>query len=78
MAPDRQIWDYAFANDAVLITKDEDFITMRALNPQGPPIVWVRVGNTTRRELLQRFAAVQLETIDALQRGETVVEISGT
>lgn len=28
---DRDIWQYAHANDAVLITKDEDFVTMRAL-----------------------------------------------
>jgi predicted nuclease of predicted toxin-antitoxin system len=49
-ASDRQIWECAFAQGAALITKDEDFVTMRALSRGGgPAIVWVRVGNSTTR-----------------------------
>jgi predicted nuclease of predicted toxin-antitoxin system len=75
-ASDRMIWDYAFANDAVLITKDEDFVTMRAFERNGPAIVWVRFGNTTRTALLAQFDAVLPAILAALERGETVVEIS--
>ena len=75
-ARDRDIWDYALANGAVLVTKDEDFIMMRALNPKGPAIVWVRLGNTTRKELLARFSTVLAAIVAALQRGETVIEVS--
>jgi len=60
-----------------LITKDENFVTMRALRADGPAVVWVRIGNTTRRALLTRFSAVQAAIFSALERGETVVEVSG-
>lgn len=76
-ASDRAIWNYASANDAVLITKDEDFITMRAFNANGPAVIWLRLGNTTRRELLARFSAVFPTVLEALRRGETIVEILG-
>jgi predicted nuclease of predicted toxin-antitoxin system len=75
-ARDRDIWGYALSHGAVLITKDEDFVTMRAFNTKGPAIVWVRLGNTTRRELLAHFSAVQASVFAALERGETIVEIS--
>ena len=75
-ASDRQIWSHATATDAVLITKDEDFVTMRALNAVGPAIVWVRTGNVLKRVLLHRFASVFPAVLSALQRGDTIVEIS--
>jgi predicted nuclease of predicted toxin-antitoxin system len=74
-APDKRIWAHAIELDAVLITKDEDFVTMRALQMQGPAVVWVRVGNTTRRVLLARFATLLSQILAALERGETIVEI---
>jgi predicted nuclease of predicted toxin-antitoxin system len=76
-ASDRTIWNYAIEWNAVLITKDEDFITMRALSAVGPAIVWIRLGNTTRRALLDRFRDAFPAVIAGLQRGETVIEISG-
>lgn len=35
VARDQEIWRYAEGCDAVLVTKDEDFVTLRALNPTG-------------------------------------------
>jgi predicted nuclease of predicted toxin-antitoxin system len=75
-ARDRDIWEQAATTGAALITKDEDFVTMRALHSSGPSIVWVRIGNATNRLLLARFTAVLSAIVDALTRGETVIEIS--
>jgi predicted nuclease of predicted toxin-antitoxin system len=76
-APDRRIWDRALATGAVLVTKDEDFVTMRALSTaDAPAIVWVRIGNATRRALLGRFFTALPTLLDALARGETVVQLS--
>ena len=74
-ARDRDIWDYAGENDAVLITKDEDFVTLRALNRRGPPVVSVRIGNATRRNLIARFAAAFPAVTAAIERGETIIQI---
>lgn len=76
-AGDERIWRHASESGAVLVTKDEDFVTMRALSKHGgPAIIWVRIGNTTRRVLLERFAAHFPALLEALHRGETVIQIS--
>jgi predicted nuclease of predicted toxin-antitoxin system len=74
-ARDREIWERASAASAVLVSKDEDFVTMRALRAYGPAVVWVRIGNATRRALITRFAAALPAVLAALERGETIVQI---
>jgi predicted nuclease of predicted toxin-antitoxin system len=75
-ASDRRIWDRAVASGAILITKDEDFVTMRALSRHGgPTIIWVRVGNTTTRALIATFDLVLRDILSAIERGETVVQL---
>jgi predicted nuclease of predicted toxin-antitoxin system len=76
-ASDERVWDYAAAAGAVLVSKDEDFVTMRALSKHGgPAVIWVRIGNTTKQALIARFDAAFAAIVDALKRGETVVQIS--
>lgn len=75
-ANDHDIWKHAESTNAVIVTKDEDFVTIRALNSQGPAIVWVRIGNVRNRELMDRFFAALPTTLAAIVRGETVIELS--
>lgn len=75
-APDLANWQHAIATGAALISKDEDFVTMRAFNSSGPPIIWVRLGNTTKRELLARFTVMLPAIVVAIERREAVIEIS--
>jgi predicted nuclease of predicted toxin-antitoxin system len=75
-ASDRDVWQYAVTNSAILITKDEDFVTIRALANTGPAVLWVRIGNTTKQALLEKFTSVWPKVISALARGETVIEIA--
>jgi predicted nuclease of predicted toxin-antitoxin system len=74
-ADDRTIWDRAIEIGAVILTKDEDFAVRKVLEKSGPSIVWVRFGNTTRLEVLLRFEKLIRGILDALQRGEGLVEI---
>ena len=75
-ASDSRIWDEAASSGAVIVTKDEDFPSRRAAIAAGPPVVWIRIGNTTRRETLRWFAAVFSDVLEALARGDTLVEIT--
>jgi predicted nuclease of predicted toxin-antitoxin system len=59
----------------VIVTKDEDFAARRILAKQGPQIVWVRLPNARRRDLLVWFERVLPQLLAALERGETIVEI---
>lgn len=74
-AADTAIWNYAAGVNAVIVTKDEDFAQRKALDRSGPVIVWIRLPNTRRRELLVRFGTVLPRLLQALERGETLIEI---
>jgi predicted nuclease of predicted toxin-antitoxin system len=75
-ASDAAIWDWAQHHAATIVTKDEDFAIWRNTRPGTmPPVVWLRVGNTRRRELLRWFSPLLPKIIDALENGETLVEV---
>ena len=75
-ASDGTIWDYARASGAAVVTKDEDFARRRMSAADGPQVVWIRMPNTRRRDLLAWFAAVLPQVLAALERGETLVEVT--
>ncbi|RFA16385.1 hypothetical protein B7R22_02540 [Subtercola boreus] len=54
-SPDRGPWLYALEHQAALITKDEDFSSMLVFGEEAPIVVWIRVGNTSRRALSEWF-----------------------
>lgn len=74
-ASDREIWDFAVKRDIVIITKDEDFAQRRALTKDGPTIVWVRLPNSRRSDLLQWFEKALDDIVAALKRDEKIVEV---
>ena len=74
-ASDGAIWDHARAAGAAIITKDEDFARRRTSAADGPAVVWIRLPNTRRRDVLAWFAAVLPKVLAALARGETLIEV---
>ncbi|CAL1242119.1 DUF5615 family PIN-like protein [Candidatus Methylocalor cossyra] len=52
-AEDGAIWDHAATSGAGIVAKDEDFASLITLHPNGPPIVWIRVGSTCKQALLR-------------------------
>ena len=71
---DRAIWKHARDIGARIVTKDEDFVLLQALNPVGPAIAWIRIGNAVRSALLQRLATIWPSVVSAIDRGEKIVE----
>ena len=69
-------WDYAIAANAAIITKDEDFAIRVSVASNFPAIVWVRIGNTSNRALLDRFAPLLPKIAAALATGEKIVEVT--
>jgi predicted nuclease of predicted toxin-antitoxin system len=70
-APDGKIKAYAAQNDAILITKDADFASL------GPSlrVIWVRIGNTTNRRLIDAWSRAWPSILLALEQGDTLVEV---
>lgn len=75
-ASDADIWGCALAAMAVIVTKDEDFAQRKVLDHTGPVVVWIRLPNTRRRDLLAWFEAMPPDIVAALNRGETLVEVA--
>jgi predicted nuclease of predicted toxin-antitoxin system len=72
---DREIWQRARDINACIVTKDEDFVLLHALDRSGPAVIWIRIGNTVRRALLQRLPALWPGVVAAIERGEKIVEV---
>jgi predicted nuclease of predicted toxin-antitoxin system len=75
-ASDIAIWDYALKTSAVIVTKDEDFARRKVLTAAGPAVIWIRLPNTRRRDLLVWFETAIPQILVALERGETLVEVT--
>lgn len=76
-ADDRAIWQYAVDTGSVIVTKDEDFaILSDGTNETGPSVVWLRVGNTRKAELLRWFEPLLPRILNELDHGERLVEVA--
>lgn len=76
-AADSEVWNEALRRDAVIISKDEDFILIGRSRPDAaaPALVWIRMGNCSRKALLAAFLPVLPTVLELLEAGEKIVEI---
>ena len=73
-ASDTVIWDFAARDGWIIVTKDEDFPGRVLRSPTGPPVVWLRIGNSTKRALLGWFAPLLPDILRELAAGRRIVE----
>ena len=74
-ASDLEIWREAGRRHFGIISKDEDFLHLAEQDPEGPAIVWLRLGNCRKTSLLAAFDSVLPRLLEALREGHKVVEI---
>jgi predicted nuclease of predicted toxin-antitoxin system len=74
-ASDVSVWDYAFKSEAAILTKDEDFVDMFRRRASGPPIIWLRIGNSSTRALLAWLMPLFPAVLDRLEAGDLLIEI---
>ena len=75
-AKDREIFDRARDEAAVVMTKDLDFV--RLVEQEGPPpqVLWITAGNTSNAHLKELLAKALGQAFELMRQGEPVVEIS--
>jgi predicted nuclease of predicted toxin-antitoxin system len=75
-ATDREIFFAARVADAVVMTKDSDFVSL--LEKHGPPpkVIWLTCGNTSNARLKEILTGTLEKALELLQAGERLVEIS--
>lgn len=74
-ADDRTIEQFAANAGSVIVTKDEDFAVRHPFREKGPAVMWVRVGNLRKAALIARIETALPDSLRALERGDTLVEI---
>ena len=74
-ASDEEIYAAARAANAVVLTKDADFVVM--LERHGPPprVLWVTLGNTANARMRGVLKGALRKALDLLRSGEALVEI---
>ncbi|MEO7658087.1 MAG: DUF5615 family PIN-like protein [Pyrinomonadaceae bacterium] len=75
-AQDLEIFQAARSENAVVLTKDRDFIHL--LERFGPPpvVIWLTCGNTSNSNLMRILAVTFLEAVALVNAGEPLVEIN--
>ena len=63
---DQEIWNYALANDYIIITKDTDFYYKCLTSSKYPKIIHLSLGNTTLKELNRYFEQHWEELVEQL------------
>jgi predicted nuclease of predicted toxin-antitoxin system len=72
---DNPVWQYASRQGAVIITKDEDFAEWIRRGRSGPSVVWLRIGNSSKRALLIWIEPLLPVILQKLQQGDRLIEL---
>lgn len=76
-ADDPVIWEHARKENAVIISKDEDFVDRWLLNATPVALIWIRKGNCSNQVLMAWFEPLWPETLKRLEHDERLIELRG-
>ena len=64
---DEDVWEYARANGFIVVSKDSDFQQRSLLYGHPPKLVWLRIGNCTREQIVQLITTheQEIQALDA-------------
>lgn len=72
---DRKIFEAARQAEAVVMTKDSNFVEIVKRLGSPPQIIWLTCGNTSNAYLKKLLAATLPQALALLEAGEPLVEI---
>ena len=75
-AEDIDIFKAAHLANAIVMTKDRDFVELLDRYGAPPKIIWITCGNTSNANLRTILSLELLRAISILQNSETLVEIA--
>ena len=74
-AIDPEIFQTARKANAVVMTKDRDFINLLEQNGPPPHVIWLRTGNSSNQALQATLSTTLAPALELLRIGEAWVEI---
>lgn len=76
-AEDPEIFETAKAQQAIVMTKDSDFVDLVERLGSPPQIIWLTCGNTSNTRLREILSETLPRALELLAAGEALIEISG-
>ena len=77
-ASDLQVFQAAKQADAVVMTKDVDFIQLLERLGSPPKVIWITCGNTSNARMIELLGRTFAIAVGLLESGESLVEIRNT
>jgi predicted nuclease of predicted toxin-antitoxin system len=74
-AEDIDIWNYAFENKYIIITKDNDFADLIELNGFPPKVVLLKTGNNSSQALMELLINIKPMIEDLEKNNYGLIEI---
>lgn len=75
-AEDIEIFNSARDENAIVLTKDRDFLDLLGRFGPPPKVIWLTCGNTSNEVLEHILRKTLSDAVELLTRGEAIVEIS--
>jgi predicted nuclease of predicted toxin-antitoxin system len=75
-AEDDEIFQAARRENAIVVTKDSDFVLLLERLGAPPQVIWVTCGNTSNARLKEILIGTLPKALELLKSGEALVEIS--
>ena len=72
---DSKIWRHAQKENAIIVSKDEDFADRWLLDNEGVALIWVRKGNCSNRALMAWLEPLWPDVLQRLEQGERLIEL---
>ena len=75
-AEDEEIFAFSKTKNAIVITKDDDFVSLLNRFGSPPKVIWLTCGNTSKNRLKEIFEANLASALTLLETND-LVEITG-
>ena len=75
-AEDLVVFHSAREADAIVITKDRDFVELLGRLGSPPKVIWITCGNTSNARLTTILSKTLPDALELVTKGEILVEIS--
>ncbi len=75
-AIDYDIFTKARLENAIIMSKDDDFIQLIEKYGSPPKLLWITCGNTSNARLKEVLSLTLKKALTLLEKGENIVEIS--
>ena len=72
---DHQLWQLASDEGRIVVSKDEDFFFLATRPNDIGRLLWIRIGNCRKHQLIAALESNWALIVDAFQRDQQVVEL---